>query len=51
MADEGAVFYPASDMVPDKPYIGTAVTGLSQVEKNTVGQGYGLYLPLSRSAS
>ena len=51
MADEGAVFYPTDGMMPDKPYIGTAVTGLSQVQKNTVGQGYSLYLPFSRSAS
>jgi CRISPR-associated protein Csm4 len=51
MADEGAIFYPDNGMAPDKPYIGTAVTGLSQVEKNTVAQGYSLYLPTSRSAS
>jgi CRISPR-associated protein Csm4 len=45
MADEGAVFFPDHDNIPDKPYIGTAVTGLSLAEKRTVGQGYALYLP------
>ncbi len=51
MADEGAVFYPDGDSLPDTPYIGTAVTGLSLAEKKTVAQGYSLYLPFSRSVS
>lgn len=48
MADEGSVFFPASGKEPDKPYIGQAVSGLSLVEKRTVGQGYALCLPLTR---
>jgi CRISPR-associated protein Csm4 len=51
MADEGAVFYPENGLQIDRPYIGTAVTGLSLAEKNTVAQGYSLYLPLSRRTS
>jgi len=51
MADEGAVFYPKADLLPDEPYIGTAVTGLSLVEEKTVAQGYSLYLPFARRVS
>lgn len=45
MADEGAVFIPEEDHVPDRPYIGSAVTDLSLAEPGTVAQGYSLYLP------
>ena len=51
MAEEGAVFFPAPDHLPVTPYIGQAVTGLSQVEERTVAQGFSLYLPLPRSLS
>lgn len=51
MADEGAVFFPADNQLPTVPYIGRAVTGLSQVEERTVAQGYSPYLPMSRRSS
>jgi len=46
MADEGAVFIPKENHVPDKPYIGSAVTDLSLAEPGTVTQGYSIYLPI-----
>lgn len=46
MADEGAVFVVNNSSIFNKPYIGTAVTGISRVEPNAVGQGYGLYIPV-----
>jgi CRISPR-associated protein Csm4 len=46
MADEGAVFIPASTEVFEKPYIGTAVTNISKTDPGTVMQGYSLYLPV-----
>ena len=51
MVDEGAVLFPHRDSLPTTPYIGRAVTGLSQVEERTVAQGYSLYLPMSRRSS
>lgn len=48
MAEEGAVFYSYPGKEPGTPYIGSALTGLSLVEKNTVAQGYSLYLPMPR---
>jgi len=45
MADEGAVLYPIDRQVFKLPYIGTAVTDVSAVDKRTVTQGYSLYLP------
>lgn len=45
MADEGAVFTPKNPDDLDKPYIGTAVSGLSKADKRTVMQGYSIYLP------
>lgn len=49
MADEGAIFFPEPSIILKKPYIGMGLRGLSLVEKNTVAQGYSLYLPLNRS--
>jgi CRISPR-associated protein Csm4 len=46
MADEGAVLVPSNPDVFKKPYIGRAVHGTSLAEKNTVAQGYSIYLPL-----
>jgi CRISPR-associated protein Csm4 len=45
MADDGAVLYPADRALFGTPYLGTAVTGVSAVDKRTVAQGYSLYLP------
>lgn len=45
MADDGAVLYPADRTIFSNPYIGTAVTDVSVVDKRTVVQGYSLYLP------
>lgn len=46
MADEGAIYELGQDKsVLDKPYIGKAVTNVSN-EKNTVVQGYAPYLPV-----
>ncbi len=45
MADEGAVLYPVDRVVFTSPYIGTAIGGVSAVDKRTVVQGYTLYLP------
>lgn len=46
MADEGAVFIPGNKDVFKKPYIGTAVTGISKAEPNAAAQGYALYIPV-----
>jgi CRISPR-associated protein Csm4 len=46
MADEGAVFAPRTPEVFRKPYIGTAIRGISKAELGTVTQGYALYLPV-----
>lgn len=45
MADEGAVFIP-HNIDLSKPYIGTAVYGVSKVNSNAVTQGYSLYIPI-----
>lgn len=49
MADEGAVFVVNKESAPkifDKPYIGTAVAGISKSMPETVCQGYSLYIPI-----
>lgn len=45
MADEGAV-YVLQNSLPEKPYIGKAIKGLSKVKKETVHQGYSLFIPI-----
>lgn len=45
MADEGAV-YVLQNGLPEKPYIGKAIYGLSKVKQETVHQGYSLFIPL-----
>lgn len=51
MADEGAVFLVNSSDVLKKPYIGTAVSGISKAEPNAVTQGYALYILVRVEAS
>lgn len=48
MVDEGAVLMPIPENkeVFNRPYIGTAVTGISKAEPSTVAQGYALYIPV-----
>jgi CRISPR-associated protein Csm4 len=49
MMDEGAILKPKKEKADDifgKPYIGTAVTGISKAEPKTVAQGYSLYIPV-----
>lgn len=46
MADEGAIFVTDNPDVFQKPYIGQAVLGTSLADRNTVSQGYSIYLPL-----
>jgi CRISPR-associated protein Csm4 len=46
MADEGAVFIPKDSTYFNKPYWGSAVTGLSKAMPSTIMQGYSIYLPL-----
>jgi CRISPR-associated protein Csm4 len=50
MADEGAVFIFKDKAPVDKPYIGTAVDGISKAEPNAVTQGYSLYIPVKVEA-
>ena len=45
MADEGAVFRIRDNGVFDTPYIGRAVTNVSKSMKDTIQQGYSIYLP------
>lgn len=47
MADEGAVLVP-KDMAKtlSKPYLGSGLNGISKVMKETVMQGYSLYIPI-----
>ncbi|MBW1946820.1 MAG: hypothetical protein DRG35_00950 [Deltaproteobacteria bacterium] len=47
MADEGAVFLPKPDDIPETPYIGQAVTGISKAMPEAVAQGYSLVLPFN----
>ena len=47
MADEGAVLVPKNlGEALSKPYIGTGLSGISKVMKETVMQGYSLYIPI-----
>ncbi len=51
MADEGGIFKIETENsnyknIFDKPYIGTAVTGISKAEPKTISQGYSLYIPV-----
>jgi CRISPR-associated protein Csm4 len=45
MADEGAIMIPGEPQKVDGCYLGTGVSGISFAEKNTVMQGYSLFLP------
>lgn len=45
MADEGAV-YVLQNSLPEKPYIGRAIRGVSKVKRETVHQGYSLFIPI-----
>lgn len=49
MADEGAVLIPRNNAF-GKPYIGTAVSGISKAEPNAVAQGYSLFIPVKVEA-
>lgn len=47
MADEGALFFPETmDLALQRPYLGTALGGLSKIRENTIAQGYSLYIPV-----
>jgi len=46
MADEGAILKPKDKMIFSKPYIGSAVSGISKAEPKAVMQGYSLYIPV-----
>ncbi len=46
MADEGAVFMPVDEAYLEKPFLGKAVTGVSNSMPESVVQGYAPYLPL-----
>jgi len=50
MADEGAVFVPASGGSPTQPYLGRAVGNISKAQPEAVCQGYSLYLPMQMPA-
>jgi CRISPR-associated protein Csm4 len=47
MADEGALYFP-HDMgeALQRPYMGSALAGLSKIQENAVAQGYSLYIPV-----
>jgi CRISPR-associated protein Csm4 len=47
MADEGALYFPTdmSDALK-RPWLGTALTGLSKIQETAVAQGYSLYIPV-----
>ncbi len=47
MADEGAVFILKPGDIPEHPYIGRAVTGISKAMPEAVAQGYSLVLPFN----
>jgi len=47
MADEGAVVIPNNREIFQRPYFGTPVTGVSQVNPETIVQGYTPYLPVT----
>lgn len=46
MADEGAVFIPSDPVAFERPYVGSAVTGISKAMPGAVAQGYSLYIPI-----
>ncbi len=46
MADDGGIFMPEKSEIPDKPYIGSAVTNISKAEPGTVAQGHSLFMPV-----
>jgi CRISPR-associated protein Csm4 len=46
MADEGGVLFPNTPEVLKKPYIGTAVIGVSKTLPDAVSQGYSLFIPV-----
>ncbi len=46
MADEGAVFFPENQDFFQNPYLGQAVNDVSKTMKETITQGYSIYLPL-----
>ena len=47
MADEGALYFPSDiDDALKRPYLGTALTGLSKIQETAVAQGYSLYIPV-----
>ncbi len=50
MAAQGAVFVPQDPLAFSKPWFGQAVTGVSEVQKQAVVQGYTPYLPLTLEA-
>lgn len=50
MADEGAVFMPLSSKLPNKKYIGTAISGVSKAQPEAVAQGYSLFIPVKVEA-
>lgn len=47
MADEGALFFPLDlAQALQRPYLGTAVSGLSKIQESTIAQGYALTIPV-----
>lgn len=46
MADEGAVFISRENALLKRPYVGQAVTGISEALSKTTMQGYSPYIPL-----
>jgi CRISPR-associated protein Csm4 len=46
MADEGAVLFPVQKNSLMGPYVGTCVTGVSNIMPNTVVQGYAPFIPM-----
>ncbi|TAN45547.1 MAG: hypothetical protein EPN22_02260 [Nitrospirae bacterium] len=46
MADEGSVFMPLSSELFNRKYIGTAISGVSKAQPETVVQGYSLFIPV-----
>ncbi|TWI64810.1 CRISPR-associated protein Csm4 [Desulfobotulus alkaliphilus] len=46
MASEGSVMKPVRGELPEQPWLGRAVTGVSEVQQSAVVQGYALWLPV-----
>lgn len=47
MADEGALLLPHDlPQALQRPYVGTALTGLSKIQESTIAQGYALTIPV-----